>query len=167
SPEVGQIEFDLSTGGKARALHSINGMKCRGPLLVSVLVLFTAGCHRIHREAFAPAIERFTSSTPAWVPGTELARKLWSSEQRFYRERGHLPAWIDGDRPTPQFDALLQAAGAADTHGLDSRAYGLAALRTARAGTDRGRFRRRAFERERVPELDLRATYAFLTYAAD
>lgn len=107
------------------------------------------------------------SSTPKRAARTELGRRLWASEQEFYRERGHLPAWIDGDRPTPQLDALLQAIGDADLHGLDPRDYDVNALRAARAQADRGALRRAAFEPAHVPELELRLTRAFVAYAAD
>lgn len=107
------------------------------------------------------------SSTPKRAARTELGRRLWASEQEFYRKRGHLPAWIDGDKPTPQLDALLQAIGDADLHGLDPRDYDVNALRAARAQADRGALRRAAFEPAHVPELELRLTGAFVTYAAD
>src|SRR5262245_18891224 len=131
----------LSKKRQGACLALVDGMKSGVTIVVAALVLVCSGCGRVRREEFAPAVERLTSSAPAWVPRTEFARKLWSSEQRFYRERGHLPAWIDGDRPTPQFDALVRAISDADLHGLDPGAYGAAALQTARAQAVQGQLR--------------------------
>src|SRR5687768_407242 len=139
-------------------------MKPLGSLVIAIALGVATGCSRVESAEFAPAIQRAVSTTPTWVSRTDLGRRVWASEQQFYRERGHLPAWIDGDRPTRQLDALLQAIGDADLHGLNEDDYGADALRAARAQTDRGRLRPDAFAREDIPDLDLRLTHAFLTY---
>jgi L,D-transpeptidase YcbB len=139
-------------------------MKRLGSFVIAACLV--AGCSRVETTEFAPAIQRGVASTPDWVARTELGRRLWTTEQDFYRGRGHLPAWIDGDRPTPQLDALLQALSDADVNGLDPRKYGVDALRDARARAKR-KLRRSAFEHAEIADLDMRLTYAFAAYAAD
>jgi murein L,D-transpeptidase YcbB/YkuD len=120
----------------------------------------------VDRQQHADAVRRLTAQAPSWVERTDVGKRLWSVEHKFYEQRNYLPAWIDGDDPTPQLDALLQALANADLHGLDPSRYGVSELMTARRKADEATFRK-SFDHQRVPELDARLTYAFLTHAGD
>jgi murein L,D-transpeptidase YcbB/YkuD len=125
-----------------------------------------AGCSRVEREQFAPEVERTLQSSPRWVARGAFGKRLWAIERQFYKERGYTPAWIDGEKPTPQLDDLLAALAEADLHGLEPASYGVEKLASARAAADASWMGAR-FEHERIPELDLRLTYAFLEHAGD
>jgi murein L,D-transpeptidase YcbB/YkuD len=133
-------------------------------LLVSLLV--TASCNSPGPEQYVPAMERAASRAPEWSGRGAHAKRLWAIEKTFYEDRGHRPAWIDGDGPTEQLDDLLEALRAAPAHGLDPEEYGYSELSAARARADEAWFGA-AFEPEQIPALDLRLTHAFLAYAAD
>ena len=138
----------------------------RGLAAITLVAVVAAGCSKVDRQQFAPAIERAVESSPQWIGRDPLARRLWAIEQQFYEHRGHLPAWIDGDRPTSQLDELLETLRDADRHGLEPARYAVDELSAARAKADDGWIGAR-FEEEQIPELDLRLTYAFLAHAAD
>ena len=132
--------------------------------LICFLVI-TAACDRVDETKLAAQVRVLTDETPAWVAGTKLGARLWQIEKSFYNETGNRPAWIDGTRPTPQLEELVQALKDADLHGLDQARYDADALS---AELEAAREQRRAsFSELRVPDLDVRLTYAFLSYAAD
>jgi murein L,D-transpeptidase YcbB/YkuD len=135
-------------------------------ILAIALITLVAGCNKVSREQFAPDVRRALESTPRWVDRGEFGKRLWAIERHFYEARGYTPAWIDGDRPTVQLDELVEVLRAAGQHGLEPAAYGVNDLQGARAAADEAWFGAR-FEPERIPELDLRLTYAFLEHAAD
>jgi murein L,D-transpeptidase YcbB/YkuD len=111
-------------------------------------------------------MRQLTAHAPSWVERSEYGKRLWSIEQKFYEQRNYLPAWIDGDDPTPQLDALLGALADAEVHGLDPSRYGVAALVAERRKADEAAIGT-SFDHQRVPDLDLRFTYAFLKHAGD
>jgi murein L,D-transpeptidase YcbB/YkuD len=137
-----------------------------GLLALIVVSASAAGCGSSDGAAAASEVERLAETPPAWVDPGSFGRRLWAVERTFYERRGHLPAWIDGNAPRPQLDALLDALRQADRHGLDPASYGTADLAAERAVADEAWFGP-SFDPARVPELDLRFTYAFLAYAAD
>ena len=137
------------------------------PLLIALIATsLVAGCSRVDREQFAPEIKRAVQSAPKWVMPGALGKQLWAIERQFYEQRGYLPAWIDGAHPTSQLDDLLKALREADLHGLDPARYGIEELTAERSKADEA-WIGASFEETRIPELDLRLTYAFLTHAAD
>lgn len=136
-------------------------------ILIAVLaVAVTAGCSKVDSQQYANAVKTAVAATPQWVAKDALGKRLWAIEQKFYADRQHLPAWIDGHDPTPQLDDLLAALRDADRHGLEPAAYGYDQLAAARAKADEG-WMGAAFEPAQIPELDLRLTYAFLLHSAD
>jgi murein L,D-transpeptidase YcbB/YkuD len=135
------------------------------PVLLSSLPLLAA-CGGIDNGAHVGALQAIAAEAPPWVDKGALGKQLWSATASFYEARGHVPAWIDGNRSTPQLDSLLQALRAAEQHGLDPERYGLSEL-TREVDSSQTMFGGTRFEAERVPELDARLTYAYLQYAAD
>src|SRR5687767_2640499 len=137
-----------------------------GVLCILVAAALAGACSNVDRQQYADAVRRLTAQAPPWVEPTAHGKQLWSLEQKFYERRGYVPAWIDGDDPTPQLDALLQALGDAELHGLDMARYGVSGLVAERLKADEALLGA-SFEHARVPELDLRLTYAFLQHAGD
>lgn len=151
-----------------------------GPWLVrtspAVLFLFAvliSGCAReeekidekkIDNAQHAAGIQKIVTSPPSWIEQGKLGAKLWDSEEAFYRSRGNLPAWFDGDRRTPDLDALLEELRHAEDHGLDPALYGSGEFRKSIEVADANKG---TFDLAGVPELDTQLTYAFLRYAAD
>jgi murein L,D-transpeptidase YcbB/YkuD len=133
---------------------------------LAAVVIGTAGCGGPDSQQLAAALKRAASAAPSWVHRDPLGKRLWALEQKFYAERRHQPAWIDGDHPTPQLDALLAALHDAELHGLRSASYGYGTLAAERAKADEP-WLRDSFEPNVIPDLDLRLTYAFLAHASD
>ncbi|MCY4541590.1 MAG: L,D-transpeptidase family protein [Rhodobacteraceae bacterium] len=86
-----------------------------------------------------------SSGTPARAEAAAFAWQsaygyaLWDAARfdlalaEFYRERGFEPIWITVDgKPSERLDVLYRAIAAADTHGLDPNAVGLAELEAIR-----------------------------------
>jgi murein L,D-transpeptidase YcbB/YkuD len=131
-----------------------------------LLAVLITGCAReqIDNSRHVAAIQKIVSSSPSWVEHDKLGAKLWDSEEAFYRSRGNLPAWIDGDRRTPELDALIEELRHAGDHGLDPARYGTGQFQKAIEAADANKGR---FDLAGVPEIDARLTYAYLRYAAD
>jgi len=134
-------------------------------LLLLVAAILTTACDRVDNREHAAGIRRVVSGTPAWIGRSALDRRVWAMERAFYESREHLPAWIDGTRPTRQMEALLEQLRGAPTHGLDPAQYGLDAIERVHTEA-KGHFGVR-FDAETVPALDARLTYAYLALAAD
>jgi murein L,D-transpeptidase YcbB/YkuD len=135
-------------------------------LTVALSLAATVACGRTDSQQFAGALKKAAAASPRWLDRDAVGRRLWALEQKFYAERQYVPAWIDGDDPTPQLDALLESLREADLHGLNPSDYGYDTLAAARAKADEP-WLRDAFEPDVIPETDLRLTYAFLAHAAD
>jgi murein L,D-transpeptidase YcbB/YkuD len=129
-------------------------------------IVLAASCSRVEREQFAPEVQRLVQAPPQWVDRGSFGKRIWAIQKQFYEAREYAPAWIDGDRPTEQLDQLVDVIGEADAHGLDPQEYGIQQLRDARAAAEEAWIGAR-FAHERIPEIDLRLTYAFLEHAAD
>jgi murein L,D-transpeptidase YcbB/YkuD len=134
--------------------------------LVSALTTVAIACGGPDSEQFAAGLKRAVSGTPRWIQRDALGRRLWALEQKFYAQRGYVPAWIDGDDPTPQLEQLLDVLRTAELHGLAPRTYGYEALAAAYAKADEA-WIGASFEPDVIPEVDARLTYAFLAHAAD
>jgi len=140
--------------------------RARKFLVVLAAAACAGACGRVDRQQYADAVRRLAAKAPSWVERTEYGKRIWSLEQKFYEQRNYLPAWIDGDDPTPRLDALLQALGDAELHGLEPSRYGVSGLVAERRKADEATIGT-SFDHQRVPELDLRFTYAFLKHAGD
>ncbi len=131
-------------------------------------ILIAAGCGKqVDNSSHAPAIRALTTkAAPPWVDRSPVGQRLWKVEQAFYQSRQHLPAWVDGVETTPQWKDLIQQLKYSAAHGLDPARYRAAEFETLRAQSQ-DRMRGTQFPIDRVPELDVKMTYAYLQYAAD
>ena len=135
-------------------------------LTVLLMLAAMASCRGSGREQYAGQLQQQLASVPKWVDRDALGKRLWAIERQFYKDRQWMPAWIDGDDPTPQLDDLLQALKDAELHGLEPASYGYDALAAARAKADEA-WIGASFDPAVIPDLDLRLTHAFLGHAAD
>ena len=138
----------------------------RRHIFALAFITLAAACGKVDRAQFAPDVQRALESTSAWVDKGEFGKRLWAIERQFYEARAYTPAWIDGDRPTPQLDQLIEVLRTASQHGLEPAAYNVDELQAARAAADEA-WMGAKFQTEQIPDLDLRLTYAFLEHAAD
>jgi murein L,D-transpeptidase YcbB/YkuD len=137
-------------------------------VLVALYVgLAVIGCgRRVDNSQHVAAMRSLVSSTPRWVDQSALGRRLWAFERAFYEQRQFLPAWIDGDRTTPQMKELVSQLKYSEAHGLDPASYGVQEFEQARERSQT-KFEGTRFDPKIVPELDAKMTYAYLRYAAD
>ncbi len=134
---------------------------------LAVVSLVASACDRNPDNAqHVEQIRALTASTPAWVGKDALARRLWRIERAFYEQRGFMPAWVDGDRTTPQWKDLVQQLKYSERHGLDPANYHVSEFEQLRAESQ-SRASGTRFPLDRVPEMDARMTFAYLRYAAD
>ena len=129
-------------------------------------VLFSACDHKIDNAEHAARMRALLGTTPDWVGRKQLAVKLWKVERTFYEKRGFAPAWVDGDRTTPQWKDLVQQLHYSERHGLDPASYHVAEFEQLREQSQSKTSGTR-FPIERVPEMDAKMTFAYLRYAAD
>jgi len=142
-------------------------MTVRALALSLCLLLVAAGCEKKADNSMHTArLKTLLGATPQWVGTDPLAKKLWQVERTFYEHRGFTPAWVDGDRTTPQWKDLVQQLKYSERHGLDPARYHVAEfeqLREQSQSTTGGT----RFPADRVPEMDARMTFAYLQYASD
>ena len=119
-------------------------------------------------EPGAPeAIKAQLSTRPAFLADDPESESAWKAVRKFYEARAYAPAWIDGRRPTPQLDQLLDVLQAAGREGLDPAMYGGPALAAHRANANGRRFSRDAFAKDDIDDVDVWSTWAFISYASD
>jgi hypothetical protein len=135
-------------------------------LLLASGVSINIACDRGNNERYAQDIEKIAAAPPRWVSRDALGKRLWGIERKFYEERDWAPAWVDGRRPSPRLDELLQVLRDSELHGLSPASYDYDDLATARAKADE-KWLSAAFEDAQIPDMDLRLTYAFLSHAVD
>src|SRR6185503_19427519 len=140
-------------------------MKGLAPLLGIALAVAAPACSKIDNTVHVDGIRAQLESTPRWVEQSTLGKKLWAIERGFYESRGHVPAWVDGDRTTPQMKDLVQQLKYSELHGLDPGRYPIDAFERLREQSQTRMGTR--FDVKAVPELDAKLTYAYLRYAAD
>jgi murein L,D-transpeptidase YcbB/YkuD len=136
-------------------------------LALSAAFLSAAACEKkVDNAQHVERLRALVDGTPRWVGSDPLAKRLWQIERAFYESRGFEPAWIDGDRTTPQWKDLVQQLKYSERHGLDPAKYRVADFEQARAQSQTKTSGTR-FPLERVAALDATMTFAYLSYAAD
>ena len=145
-------------------------MKMRRALaasLIGILVpILTACAEKVDNADHAAGIRALVRSQPAWVEKGRLGRQLWAIERQFYESRDFMPAWVDGRDTTAQWKDLVQQLKYSAVHGLDPNTYGVDAFEQLRAESQTT-LHGTQFDIAKVPELDVKMTYAYLRYAAD
>jgi murein L,D-transpeptidase YcbB/YkuD len=145
-------------------------MMRRFPPATAILVAFaivTVGCNRkVENSRHVDGIRQALAGTPSWVDRGALGGRLWQIERDFYKARGYLPAWVDGDGTTDQWKDLVEQLKYSERHGLDPATYGPAEFERLRESSQT-RTRGTRFPLERIPEMEAKMTYAYLRYAAD
>jgi len=135
--------------------------------LLACAAAFGTACQgKIDNAEHKEELRVLVGGTPGWVDDGALGKRLWKIEQDFYASRGYLPAWIEGVETTPQWKDLVQQLKYSETHGLDPESYGVAEFEALRTQSQ-DKLRGTQFPMERVPEMDAKMTYAYLSYAAD
>jgi len=121
---------------------------------------------KVHNSEHVGRLRALVGSTPPWVGSDPLAKRLWQVERTFYEKRGFTPAWVDGDRTTPQWKDLVQQLKYSERHGLEPAKYHGAEFEEQREQSQSKTSGTR-FPPERIPEMDAKMTFAYLSYAAD
>ena len=60
-----------------------------------------------------------TTEPPVFVTRNREGERLWALTKQFYQKRGDASAWIEGGKPRPQMDELIQVLQRTDREGLD------------------------------------------------
>ena len=135
--------------------------------LVAVTIFAASACEKAPDQSQqVTAIRALVASPPKWVGQGPLAKRLWQAERTFYERRGFTPAWVDGDRTTPQWKDLIQQLKYSERHGLDPASYHVTEFEQLREQAQTKTSGTR-FPADRVPEMDAKMTFAYLRYAAD
>lgn len=135
-------------------------------VVIAVLVSASACGRNADDPEQVQRMRALVGSTPEWVGRDPLARRLWRMEQAFYESRGFEPAWVDGDRTTPQWKDLVSQLKYSERHGLDPARYHVTEFEQLRAQSQTKTSGTR-FPADRVLEMDAKMTFAYLRYAAD
>jgi murein L,D-transpeptidase YcbB/YkuD len=130
-----------------------------------IAMLGSACGQTIDNATHVDAIRTLVAASPDWVDRGALGKRLWTIEREFYEARGYMPAWVDGNRTTPQMKELVQQLHYSEQHGLDASRYQVAEFDQIREQSQTRMGTR--FDVARVPELDAKMTYGYLRYAAD
>lgn len=135
--------------------------------MIAITALLSAGCaKKIDNSQHVAALRELVAARPDWVAEGALGTAVWAAQKQFYEARGYLPAWVDGDRTTPQMTDLIQQLHYSEKHGLRPADYGVEHFEQLRDASQE-KYQGTRFEPAMVPELDARMTYAYLRYAAD
>ena len=113
------------------------------------------------------AIKAQLATRPAFLAGDGESERNWKAVQAFYAKRDYAPAWVDGRKPTPELDELLEVIQGAGAEGLDPAMYAGPALTSHRQNANGRRFSRDAFPKGDIDEVDVWSTWAFMAYASD
>ena len=98
------------------------------------LLVFATGCSsKVENSQHVDAIRQVVEGSPKWVGRSDIDKRLWRIEQEFYKARGYMPAWVDGDGTTEQWKDLVQQLKYAERHGLDPASYDVSVFEELRA----------------------------------
>jgi L,D-transpeptidase YcbB len=152
-------------------------MKCRSTRMI--FAFLSAGCILLTGIADAsdtpPAIdviigklqERLTSTGDS---GKVVCRKTLFCESQnishFYMKRGYVPAWSKDGMPLSDIESMLKIIRNAHLQGLQPQDYHLGAIETALADLRPTSQQNDALTADRIVDLDLLLTDAFLLYGS-
>jgi murein L,D-transpeptidase YcbB/YkuD len=124
---------------------------------MAVVCLVSACAPADRNPQIAAAIQELL----AGAPPAPLDEQAWQEAQRFYKERAHVPAWVQDGKPLKAVDALRVLRTAPD-HGLAESDYDIDDIATVLASEDEWEESIGA-----VAQLDLRITTALLALGHD
>lgn len=108
-----------------------------------------------------------SSARPTFVTADDEGARLWKLTRQFYGRRQFAPAWIEGAKPRPQMDALIDAIKAAHQEGLDPELYNAALLDTRYREGSKGFLSQKGFDPVQAGQMDAWMTYLYMKYASD
>jgi murein L,D-transpeptidase YcbB/YkuD len=104
---------------------------------------------------------------PVFVSRNREGERLWALTKQFYQKRGDASAWIEGRKPRPQMDELIQVLQRTDREGLDPALYNASVLTARRAEAGQGFLSMKGFNEAEAANLDVWLTYLYLQYSSD
>jgi L,D-transpeptidase YcbB len=104
---------------------------------------------------------------PVFVSRNREGERLWALTKQFYQKRGDASAWIEGRKPRPQMDELIQVLQRTDREGLDPALYNASVLTARRAEAGQGFLSMKGFNEAEAGNLDVWLTYLYLQYSSD
>jgi L,D-transpeptidase YcbB len=110
---------------------------------------------------------KIAAEPPVFVSRDREGARLWTLTRQFYQKRDDAAAWIDGRKPRPQMDELIQVLQRADREGLDPALYNAPLLSERRVEAGRGFLSMKGFDEKEAANLDVWLTYLYLQYASD
>jgi murein L,D-transpeptidase YcbB/YkuD len=131
---------------------------------IFLIFVCVSACNRTAKPT-AEEISRLRSRVespafPPFVTNSHEGKAAWALTKRFYQAREFHPIWFINNRYRPQLDEAIQALQTAESEGLSSADYGVAAI-TAR----------RVLTKAQIDEGEIAfepfVTYALFLYASD
>jgi murein L,D-transpeptidase YcbB/YkuD len=158
-----------TSGAAAILLAGLLGVACNGSdgkqRAGQSGVVGTTGRAADGSMTVTPALNR--SEPPVFVTRDKEGQRLWGLTKEFYQKRGGATAWIDGRKPRPQMDELIQVLQRTDREGLDPALYNASVLGARRTEAGRGFLSTKGFDEAEAANLDIWLTYLYLQYASD
>lgn len=108
-----------------------------------------------------------TGSRPAYATHDPESAKLWKKTQAFYEKRSFAAAWVEGAKPRPQMDELIEALRDSAREGLDPDLYNVSMLEERRKEATRGFLTDKGFDPKEAGALDVWLSYLYMKYASD
>ena len=127
-------------------------MTMRSALMLLIWTLYANSATARAAVTAEPLQQRLSAVSPQSLAAGGATIRAFVSLQRFYGDRGFLPAWTGADA-RPLLEQLMSAIAQSSTHGLTAADYHQAALRAALVAGD-------------SDVVELLATDAYLTLAA-
>ena len=151
-------------------------MRGRSLIIASVVVLLAiaVACGRIQvggpdkRAEMDLALRSvIAGKPPAYATHDPEGSRLWKQTRAFYENREFAAAWVEGAKPRPQMDALIEALREADREGLDPALYNVGMLEARRADAQQGFLTDKGFDPREAGALDVWLTYLYMKHASD
>jgi len=108
-----------------------------------------------------------TGSRPAYAANDPEGAQLWKKTQSLYEKRSFAAAWVEGAKPRPQMDELIEALRASANEGLDPDLYNVSMLEERRKEASKGFLTDKGFDPREAGALDVWLTYLYMKYASD
>ena len=141
---------------------------------IAAALVVAAGCGQIqiggpdkNREMDAALRSVATGKAPTYTAHDPEGARLWKQTRAFYENRQFAAAWVEGAKPRPQMDALIQALHEAGNEGLDPALYNVSMLEERRKEATKGFLTDKGFDPAEAGKLDVWLTYLYMKYASD